>query len=630
MANMAPPDQYHKEDDQDLIDELLDDTQEEDEEPDEDKPSLGDRIDDAQDIYDRIKEERDKLEERRSRARQEAPEEKPSVTEPEVGEVPPSEVKPIEGNVTFRKPPVKPGAGAAQAGTEAVGEAATAGEAAVEGGAAAVEGAAEVTATGVEVGVAAWWVIVIVVIVFIIIAIVLFGIGFIIGMQMGKINSASTATVSYALNGQAEGILLYPTGCSEEVMAQTINDFIEAGKAGTSPLSGQGQLFVNAGKQYGLNPFFIAAQSRMESQFATTGYAKSHPESHNPSGHKYGTLTSPFGTPGPISPEGDRYIIYPDYQTFFMAHGNLINHYISEHGLNTLLKIASRYMTGNPQSYASTIGKWIEQLQTTAGCSIATTGSVAGAPATPTSITDLITNAGFQLTDVAIATKGPTTIQHNADTSFASASSIKSAILLAYLTKYGVPDEDSSDDKALTQMIRDSNNSQANAVVSRIGGRDVVNSTLSSLGISGVELNRSFGASSSTDNMMTANGAIQVLEAINNLSTPDNKRSYALGLLGIGDTGSGQDYIRNALSGQNVMSKSGQGLNEGARNDIAIVTNGENTYYIAILVKTSNSTTGKAQQLIGDIAKVVTSSGSGTSPSGTIRCSEETSTETSS
>lgn len=447
---------------------------------------------------------------------------------------------------------------------------------------------------------AGWEFFVVVIIILIIIAVILFFVGFVIGFSIGG-SSTSNLPTGY-IDGNVEQSIAYPTNCTEEAMAGAINNFIEQ-CSNNSPLSSRGDIFVQAGKQSGLNPFFIAAQACKENQFATTGYAKNHPESYNTFGHKYGSWTKDYGTPGPTSPEGDRYMIYPNWEASLLAHTNIITHYINDLEMGTLLEIIDHYMTGNHVLYTNQVNNWMAQMFATAGCSsVSEGGSTAGPSVANTSIQSLISSAGFSDSDVAYAVVGNSgSTSNNADNLMVSASSIKAGVLLAYLYDNNVPNSGSSIDNSITEMITNSNNASANQVVNAVGGTSNVTSILNSHGISGVQLNREFGASGANDNLISANGAVQTLQAI--MKLPSDKRQYALDKLYNGDTGTGQDYIRNALTGAIVYSKSGQGLNDSARNDIAIVQDGDNYSYIAVLVNTNSSNTATAQQLISSIAQ---------------------------
>lgn len=499
-------------------------------------------------------------------------------------------------------------AGTAGGGTAAATSGAgTTGGAATAGGAGAAAGGAGAAGGATAAGATAWWVILIIAIILIIFALLLFVIGLIVGFFAGGSSSDSAVDISSVPIGQlvggVENTIPYPSGCDEQAMVRSINSFIDK-YASRSPLRGQGHLFVNAGREGGINPFFIAAQANKENQFATTGYAINHPSSHNTFGHKYGAWTKDYGIKGGKSPEGNHYMSYPDWESSLRAHTNIISHYINDRGKRTLLEIIDYYTTGNEVLYTQQVNRWMSEMFANAGCGplSADASTVPGTPVSNSSIESIISDSGFSSDEVSYAVSGGSgSTSGNGDRMMPSASSIKASILLAYLYNNNVPSKGGGMDSTIDKMITHSNNESSNQIISSIGGIGQVSSILASHGITGVALNRNFGAGGSEDNLISANGAIATLRAITEL--PPEKREYALSKLYRGDTGSGQDYIRKSLTGATVYSKSGQGLNNSARNDIAIIKNGNNYSFIAVLVKTNSDNTAKAQALIGEIAK---------------------------
>lgn len=618
----------------------------------EEKPGIRDRYDDAKDKYERARDLRDRYErwkeKRQFKEADEAATQKPEQT----GKQTPEEAKDLKGEAGKGAPETGGAkAGANKAPSDLKGEI---GRPIPEGGAAgraaggvgraaggvgdaagAVEGAGGVagsagaaaegvggTAATVGGGAAAWWVILIIVIILLVIALLMFAAGLVVGLVSGgKANEASNFG-TYV--GNAEGAFLYPSNCSKEAMAKAINDYILKHESGVSPLRGQGQMYVDVAAKYGLNPFLFAAQSTIESQFATTGYARNHPESHNPGGHKYGSWTKDFGVAGPRSPEGDPYMIYPNYEAALMAHGNILSHYLSR-GINTLDKLAYKYMTGNRTAYVNSLSKSLNELFLAAGCSPAADGAATGAAISNSDLEKIITDSGFSTSDVAVVISGKSSSSAiNPTKVFSSASSIKAALLYAYLRNNNVPTSGSSIDTTIRSMVTNSNNNSANNVLSAIGGTSKTTAILQDAGINGVRVQRTFGATSTSDNTMSAAGAVQLLQAISQL--PEAKKTYAFDVLDSGDTGTGQDYIRQALGGAKVYSKSGQGLGDSVRNDIAIIDNSGNYSYIVVLVNTNSSNTAKAQQLIKNIAKAgIVSADYGSS----VNCGETGKTTTS-
>lgn len=169
----------------------------------------------------------------------------------------------------------------------------------------------------------------------------------------------------------SEQILLYKevASCDETRLTQAIDNYI-ARNVPNSPMKGLGRVFVETGKQSGINPLFLVAQAKHESSFGTappsTGGEANTTDVHNPFGRKASS-----GQPS-ITNRGGTWYKFSSWEEAIELQGPfMVENYINL-GYNTLEKYINRYAppsdNNDVSAYMRDIGEVNSQIKQIAGC----------------------------------------------------------------------------------------------------------------------------------------------------------------------------------------------------------------------------------------------------------------------
>lgn len=187
--------------------------------------------------------------------------------------------------------------------------------------------------------------------------------------------------------------------------------------------------------------------------------------------------------------------------------------------------------------------------------------------------------------DIGVAYSDPSRqINVNTSKNYRAASTLKVAVMLTYLKNKGIP-SDSATKTEMSNMIINSDNGAANAIIDKVGGFSPINSVLGSNG----QIVRKFGstppADPNQDNRFTPSGAINILKAVDSL--PSDRRNYALDLMQRSRyTNNIPAMIKAVIGTDRTWNKYGNLSNLVA--DIAIVQVASGRGYLAVYVNTPN------------------------------------------
>jgi len=148
----------------------------------------------------------------------------------------------------------------------------------------------------------------------------------------------------------------YPEGANEEEMINNINNYINQ-RYPTSPYKGMGKDFVEAGKQYGIHPGFVAAISVHESSMCTDrgSGCLCFPHS-NSCFNSWGRKKSRDNPPCC----GNKWTQYPSWKDGIYKHTEFLRRDYYDQGYTTVETIINRYA---PPSENDTAG-YIELMKT--------------------------------------------------------------------------------------------------------------------------------------------------------------------------------------------------------------------------------------------------------------------------
>jgi N-acetylmuramoyl-L-alanine amidase len=193
--------------------------------------------------------------------------------------------------------------------------------------------------------------------------------------------------------------LAYPNVKDEAKLEKGINDYIQKLKP-NSPLAGKANVFIEAGKKWGINPMFMVNIGRMETQFATDGG----------SGIKKGTF-NPFGIgcrKGPTdggAGEGNcigRFQVFNSFESSLFGLGQVLREVYLDKGLRTAETVFPKYappFENDTDEYVKQVNGWMQEVSSLVGDGIECNGS-AGSPITTTPSTPAAANSTNQASNV--------------------------------------------------------------------------------------------------------------------------------------------------------------------------------------------------------------------------------------
>lgn len=150
--------------------------------------------------------------------------------------------------------------------------------------------------------------------------------------------------------------LKFPTGAANDDIIGTVYDRYIKQYAPNSPLIGMGKLFAASGRKAGINPNIIIANARKESEFATTGGAKSQPPCYNPFGRK--------GTGG--CGDSKEFMKFSSYEDSIAKHGDYIVRVYVNEGIKNIDEMMNKYCPKsdncNTDQYIKEMREWNAEL----------------------------------------------------------------------------------------------------------------------------------------------------------------------------------------------------------------------------------------------------------------------------
>lgn len=172
-------------------------------------------------------------------------------------------------------------------------------------------------------------------------------------------SSVSSTSPNYAPSGDCIGVE-YPNVVDESKFASGINDYIK-NKASASPLNGKGNVFVEAGKKWGVNPALIVNIARKETVFGQIG-----------SGTKFGS-NNPFGIKcRKKNPEGGigcpgkgTYQGYANFDSAINGAAELLRLNYIDKGLRTVDEVFPKYapsFENDTATYIREVKGWMQEV----------------------------------------------------------------------------------------------------------------------------------------------------------------------------------------------------------------------------------------------------------------------------